>query len=108
MYKLTVLYTRIDDREGFDAHFHGTHLPIAARTPGLRELRVTGYDVTPDGAPSIPVIVELLFDTADAAEVGMASEPQQQAVADFMGMIERYGIEAQILRGEEQHVPLVA
>lgn len=105
MYKLTVLYTRIDDLAGFQAHFHGVHLPIAAGTPGLRELRVTSYDDGPDGAPSVPVIVELLFDDAAAAEAGMASEAQQRAVADFGGMIERYGVEATILRGTEQHVP---
>lgn len=104
MHKLTVLYTRIDDLAGFHEHFHGVHLPIAAETPGLRELRVTSYDTTPDGAPSVPVIVELLFDDAAAADAGLASEPQQRAIADFGGMIERYGVEASILRGTEQHV----
>jgi uncharacterized protein (TIGR02118 family) len=105
MYKLTVLYTSINDRAGFDDHFFGTHLPIAAETPGLLSLRVSRFDGG-DTPTTIPVIVELLFESSEMADNGMSSKAQQRAMEDFADMAERFGVEATVLRGTEESLPL--
>lgn len=105
MYKLTVLYTLIKDQAGFDDHFFGTHLAIAAETPGLLGLRVSRFD-SGDSPLSIPVIVELLFESSEMADSGMSSKVQQQAMEDFADMAERFGVEATVLRGTEESLPL--
>lgn len=104
MYKLTVLYTEIADRDGFDEHFHGVHLPLAASTPLLRDIRVTGYETGEDGPPAVPVIVELLFDSPEDADTGMKSDVQKRAMEDFVAMAGTYGVQTTVLRGAEEHV----
>ena len=99
-HKVTVLYTRIDDRSGFDEHFFGSHLPAAQATPGLLDIRVSTFEG--DETPAVPVMVELLFASAEDLQAGLASEVQAAAKADFEKMIELYGLEVTFLIGTEE------
>ena len=101
MNKVTVLYTRIDDRQGFEDHFYGSHLPAAMATPGLVDIRVSKFQADQDGPPPVQIMVELLFRSEEELKDGMASDVQAAAVADFGQMLETYGLEVQFLTGTE-------
>jgi len=101
MNKITVLYTRIDDRQGFEDYFYGSHLPAAMSTPGLVDIRVSKFQSDEDGLPPVQVMVELLFRSEEELTEGMASDVQTEAVADFGRMLETYGLEVQFLTGTE-------
>lgn len=102
MNKVTVLYTRIDDREGFEEQFYGSHLPAAMATPGLVDIRVSEFQPGEDGVLPVQLMVELLFQSEQELKDGMASDVQIEAVAEFGGMVEAYGVEVQFLNGTEK------
>ncbi|MFD4194829.1 EthD family reductase [Amycolatopsis thermoflava] len=80
MYRLTVLYPPPADPEHFKQYYVSTHLPLAARLPGLRAMRYS-FDVAAMGGESpYFAIWEGEFDSAEAMAAAMASE-QGQAVA---------------------------
>ena len=82
MHRLIALYHPPEDTAKFRRHLSGVHLPIVARFPGLRAMRV-GYDLSagPEASP-YHAIVECDFDDAKALENALASPAGQEAVAD--------------------------
>jgi uncharacterized protein (TIGR02118 family) len=52
MVKLVAMFQRPDDPEAFDQAYFGTHLPLNAKTPGLRRTEVTRVTGTPRGEES--------------------------------------------------------
>jgi uncharacterized protein (TIGR02118 family) len=80
MHKLLVLYPPPQDPEAFRAYYTETHLPLAARLPGLRGWRYAFETRAPDGSSPYFCIFEAEFDDAAALRSAMAS-PEGQAVA---------------------------
>ncbi len=82
MHRLIALYHPPVDPAAFRQHLTHVHLPIVARFPGLRALRV-GYDLSAGGQPSpYFAIVECDFDDAAALQAALASPAGQESAAD--------------------------
>ncbi len=82
MHKLVVLYPEPTDRDAFTAYYEATHLPLAAKLPGLiRWQYTTNVSAQPDGTPApYFAVFEAEFATATDFANAMGS-PEGQAVA---------------------------
>jgi len=75
MHKLVVLYPPPADPEAFRTYYTETHLPLAAKLPGLRAYRYA-FDVgSPAGDSPYFCIFEADFD--DAAAMGASMAPSR-------------------------------
>lgn len=84
MIKLTLLYGHPEDPREFERYYAETHLPLAARMPGVARLELTRFGPAMDGsAPGYYRMAELYF--SDEAQVGatLASPEGQAALADL-------------------------
>jgi uncharacterized protein (TIGR02118 family) len=80
MHKLVVLYTPPADKDKFRSYYTSTHLPLAAKLPGLRAYRY-GFDLAPPAGDSpYWAMFEAEFDDINARSAAMSS-PEGQAVA---------------------------
>jgi uncharacterized protein (TIGR02118 family) len=83
MIKLTVLYDIPADIEAFNAHYLGTHVPLARKVPGLAHLEVTMFGPGPDGSPpKYHLMAELSFADATAMQTGLGSPEGKALGAD--------------------------
>ncbi len=92
MFKLTVLYQKPSDTEKFDAHYFGTHMPLAAKMPGL--VRAESVKPAPgmDGSePPYYVATDLIFPSAEAMGAAMGT-PEGQAVVGDLANFENAGM----------------
>ena len=84
MAKLVVLYNKPADAAAFDAHYFGTHVPLAKTIPGLRAYEVNASPIgTPHGPSDLHLIATLTFDSMEAIGAAFASPPGQAAAADL-------------------------
>jgi uncharacterized protein (TIGR02118 family) len=83
MVKLVVLYGTPDDPAAFDAHYAGTHVPLAEKVPNLRRFEAGKVLGTPGGAAApYYLMAELSFDSAEELEQGLGSPEGQAAAGD--------------------------
>jgi uncharacterized protein (TIGR02118 family) len=81
MAKLLVLYNKPEDPAAFDAYYHGTHVPLVRKVPGLRSFSVSkGAVAAPRGEAPYYLVAELNFDSPEALQAGLAS-PEGAATA---------------------------
>ncbi|GAC1443377.1 MAG: EthD family reductase [Vulcanimicrobiaceae bacterium] len=77
------LYNTPADIAHFEAYYHGTHVPLAKRLPGLRSYTLSkGAIGTPAGAAPYYLIADLAFDSMDAIQAALGSPEGQAVVAD--------------------------
>ncbi len=92
MFKLTILYKKPSDPAKFDAHYFGTHMPLAGKIPGL--VRAESVKAAPgmDGSEA-PwyVVTELVFESAEAAGAAWGT-PEGGAVMGDMVNFENDGM----------------
>lgn len=87
MIKLTVLYERPADVEAFDAHYLGTHVPLAKKVPGMERIEVTRFGPGPDGsAPPFHIMAELYFADAAAMQAALGSPEGKELGADVVNL----------------------
>jgi uncharacterized protein (TIGR02118 family) len=87
MFKLTVLYEGPADPAAFDAHYFGTHVPLAEAMPGIRRFEVSKTTGTLDGsAPPYYLQAELYFDSSDALMTALGSAEGQAAAGDMANL----------------------
>lgn len=87
MIKLTVLYDTPADVEAFDAHYLGTHVPLANAVPGIEKVEVTRFLPGPDGsAPRFHIMAELYFADADAMAAALATPEGKELGADVANL----------------------
>jgi uncharacterized protein (TIGR02118 family) len=78
MHRLLVLYPPPSDPHHFRSYYEGTHLPLAAKLPGLRGYRYSFDVAAAEGESPYFCVFEADFD--DAAALSAASEsPEGQA-----------------------------
>jgi len=80
MYRLTVLYPPPSDPEAFRAYYLSTHLPLAAKLPGLLAMRYSLDVAAVAGDSPFFAIWEGDFDSAEAMAAALQS-PEGDAVA---------------------------
>ena len=83
--KLTVLYTKPDDPDTFDKHYHDVHVPIVQRWPGLQRAEFGRVVGGPGGSDSpYHLMAELYFSDQDSLNAALGSEAGAEAAKDFM------------------------
>lgn len=82
MQKFVVLYPPQPDFEAFKAYYIATHVPLAAKIPGLKAMRYS-FDVqTLAGDAPFACIFEAEFEDAAALGAGISSAEGQAVAAD--------------------------
>jgi uncharacterized protein (TIGR02118 family) len=82
MHKIVVLYPPPKDPEAFRAYYTETHIPLAAKLPGLRAYRYALDLESPAGDSPYFCVFEGEFDDAAAMGESMGSEQGQVVAAD--------------------------
>jgi uncharacterized protein (TIGR02118 family) len=84
MAQLLIMYNQPADPAAFDSYYFATHVPIFAKTPGIRAtLFSKGPMHVLAGTSDIYLVAEVTFDSMDDLQAGLASEPAQAAIADL-------------------------
>ncbi len=84
MHKVTVLYGHPTDPAAFEEYYANTHLPIAAKIPGVQRFEAAKVVATPDGEePPYHRSAELWFEDLDQLQQSMGSEEGQAATGDI-------------------------
>ena len=82
--KLSVLYGHPADPAAFEAYYLGTHLPLAAATPGLGRTEISKGLPGPDGAsPPFYRLFEAWFDSTTHLAAVSSTPAWQQVAADL-------------------------
>jgi uncharacterized protein (TIGR02118 family) len=82
MHRLLVLYPPPTDPDHFRNYYEDTHIPLAAKMPGLRGYRY-GFDVAAaEGESPYFCVFEADFDDAAALSAARASDAGQAVRAD--------------------------
>ena len=79
MHRLLVLYPPPSDPDHFRSYYEATHLPLAAKLPGLRGYRYSFDVATAEGESPYYCVFEADFDDAAAYRAAMAT-PEGHAV----------------------------
>ena len=101
MAKLLALYHHPEDPAAFDAHYFGTHVPLAKAVPGLRGYEVSqGPVVTPEGKRAYHLAAILSFDSMAALGHALAS-PAGIAVGADLNKFAQAGVELLVFDTKE-------
>ena len=87
MIKIVALWTKPDDAEGFEADYFGTHLRLAAKLPGLRDLTVSKAV----GDAVYWRVTELVFDGMDELVAMGGSDAGQHLAEDAERLQKEWG-----------------
>lgn len=84
MVKFVALYKKPANVEEFDQRYFGTHLGLAGKIPGLKQVEVSRIVGSPQGESEYYLLTELYFDDMDAMKAGMSSPEGKAAGKDVM------------------------
>ena len=102
MHKLLVTYTRPENLDAFEKHFHEVHAPMVRKIPGLKKLvinRITGSAL--GGAPSVYLLVGLQFGPKEDFDAAMRSEENAAAGRDAVEFCRATGSQFEVLVAHE-------
>ncbi len=93
MAHVLALYKKPADAAAFDAHYHGTHAPLAKTLRGLRSYEISsGPIATMAGESSLHLVAILGFDSMAAIQAALTS-PQGAAAAGDLANFAQAGVE---------------
>lgn len=81
--RLIALFNPPEDAGAFDAHYHGTHLPIIRRYPGIRSIAVTRTDGVAGRPAAFHLMTEMGFDSRADLEAALVSEAATESARDL-------------------------
>jgi uncharacterized protein (TIGR02118 family) len=85
MVKVMVLYGPPSDAGAFEDYYANTHLPLAAKMPGVQKLEAGKVIGTPDGQPAPYYrVAEVYFDSPEDMQQSLGS-PEGQATVEDIG-----------------------
>jgi uncharacterized protein (TIGR02118 family) len=85
MVKMIALYKQPKDKEKFDEHYFQTHVPITAKIPGLRNMKVTKITGTPMGGESeYYLLCEMYYDSYETFKEAMKTSEAKASAKDLM------------------------
>jgi uncharacterized protein (TIGR02118 family) len=94
MVKLVAMFTKPEDPEAFDRAYFDVHLPLNAKTPGLRRTEVTRVTGAPRGDSPYYLVTEMYHDdnaTRGAVFGGReAAEAAKQLMSFAKGLVSMY------------------
>ena len=68
-----------DAQAAFERRYVGDHLPLVARTPGLRETRIGRVAQALGGETDLILVATMRFDDREALDAGLGSDAMRQA-----------------------------
>ena len=84
MIKATLLYGHPTHADEFEKYYADTHLPLAAKMPGVARLELTKFLPGPEGAkPAFYRMAELYFPSEAQMQATLGSPEGKVAVADL-------------------------
>ncbi len=83
MIKITVLYGHPIDAKAFESYYFATHMPIAAKIPGLARAELTRFTTGPNGEPAYYRMAELYFPSLEQMQAALQSVEGAAAVNDL-------------------------
>lgn len=83
MYHVTITYGHPADPAAFDEYYTTTHLPLAAKIPGVRSFSAGKAESLDGSEPAAYYIALIAFDDRDAAAAGFGSPEGQAAAGDI-------------------------
>ena len=84
MVKLVAMFTKPDDPEAFDRAYFEVHLPLNAKTPGLRRTEVTRVTGAPRGETPYYLVAEMYYDDEASMRAAFASPEAAEAAKQLM------------------------
>jgi uncharacterized protein (TIGR02118 family) len=84
MVKLVAMFSKPEDPAAFDRAYFDEHLPLNAKTPGLRRTEVTRVTGALRGESPWYIVTEMYYDDADAMRAGLASPEAAEAGKQLM------------------------
>jgi uncharacterized protein (TIGR02118 family) len=82
--KLVVLYTQPSDRDAFDRHYLGTHVPLVEAIPGLQRFESGQITSAIDGGDHTYYrLAELYFADQEALSAAFGSDEGKATAADY-------------------------
>ena len=94
MVKLVAMFTKPDDPEAFDRAYFDVHLPLNAKTPGLRRTEVTRVTGAPRGETPYYLVAEMYYDDEASMRAAFASPEAAAAAKQLMtyakGLVSMY------------------
>lgn len=102
MYTLYAVWSKPaeEDIEAFEAHYTGTHAPLAGSVPNLRRFLTTcTTDGLAGGDPAFYRVAEMSFDSKKALEEAEETEQWAKVRADAAVLIERFGVTMSVAMG---------
>lgn len=82
MLKLIVLYGPPTDPDAFDAHYFGTHVPLAEKIPNVKRFSVSKLSALDSSPSPYYLVAELFFDSREALVAALSTAEGQAAAAD--------------------------
>ena len=81
-HRLVVTYGHPEDPEAFDAYYHGTHIPLVRKMPGLRRVTTGKAQPVDPRTPAPYLITEMDWDSAEEMGASFASPEGRATAAD--------------------------
>lgn len=82
MVKLIVLYGPPTDPAAFDAHYFGTHVPLAEQIPNVKQFSVSKLRAIDSSASPYYLVAELFFDDQETMYAALSTPEGQAAAGD--------------------------
>jgi uncharacterized protein (TIGR02118 family) len=88
--KLTILIAPPKDPAAFTKYYLDTHIPLVAKTPGVKRVDVATVLPPPPGQPASPYyrITEIYFEDVGTLQTGLGSPEWKAVVADVPNFAE--------------------
>jgi uncharacterized protein (TIGR02118 family) len=82
--KLVAMFTKPEDPAAFDRAYFDVHLPLNAKTPGLRRAEVTRVTGALRGESPWYIVSEMYYDDAESMRAGLRSSEAAEAGKQLM------------------------
>ena len=84
--QLVAFYGEPENKEEFEKNYFEGHLPLAAKMPGLQDVKVVRFEKNlMGGNPPYYMMATMTFDSMDALNAAMGSDEGKAAGANVMG-----------------------
>jgi len=84
MVKLVALYKKPANVEEFDDKYFNTHLPLAAKMPGVKKVEVARITGSPAGESEYYLMAEVYYDSMEDLQASMASPEGRASTKNLM------------------------
>ncbi|WP_216831759.1 EthD family reductase [Alkalihalobacterium elongatum] len=88
MAKLLVVYDQPTNKEGFDAHYFGTHIPLAEKLPNVKSVQANRVLGVQNSDLNPYLVVQIEFDNMEELNQNMGSPQGKELTADGKNLME--------------------